>query len=75
MEGGGFKFFSWRVSPEVPLPSKEGTPYFFKDFCLKAKARIWPGLSYMCHIRSTAVQSTFGASQTAMPASVGQEVP
>ena len=28
----------------------------FKDCCLKAKARIWPGLSYVCHVRSTAVQ-------------------
>ena len=26
-----------------------------KDFDLKAKAIIWPGLSYMCHIRSTPV--------------------
>ena len=26
-----------------------------RDFCLKAKARIWPRLSCMCHIRSTAV--------------------
>ena len=25
-----------------------------QDFYLKAKARIWPWLSYMCHIRSTA---------------------
>jgi len=25
----------------------------FKDFHLTAKARIWPWLSYMCHIRST----------------------
>ena len=25
-----------------------------KDFCLDVKARIWPWLSYMCHIRSTA---------------------
>jgi len=25
-----------------------------KDFYLNAKARIWPWLSYMCHIRSTA---------------------
>ena len=25
----------------------------FKDFYMKAKARIWPGLSYMCHFRST----------------------
>ena len=24
----------------------------FKDFNLKAKAGIWPGLSYVCHIRS-----------------------
>ena len=27
----------------------------FKGFYLKAKARIWPWLSDMCHIRSTAV--------------------
>ena len=26
-----------------------------KDFCLKAKARIWPCLSYVCHIRARAV--------------------
>ena len=26
----------------------------FKDVCLKAKARIWPWLSYTCRIRSTA---------------------
>ena len=26
----------------------------FKDFCLKAKARIWSRLSYMCRVRSTA---------------------
>ena len=26
----------------------------FKDFSLKAKARVWPGLSYMCHVGSTA---------------------
>ena len=26
---------------------------YFKDFYLKAKARIWPGLSGVCHIRST----------------------
>ena len=26
-----------------------------KDFCLKAKAIIWPWLSYMCHIHSPAV--------------------
>ena len=26
----------------------------FKDFYLKAKAKIWPCLTYMCHIRSTA---------------------
>ena len=27
----------------------------FPDFDLEAKARFWPGLSDMCHIRSTAV--------------------
>jgi len=37
------------------LPSEEGTPNF-QDFDLKAQARIWPWLSYMLHIRSTAVQ-------------------
>ena len=28
----------------------------FKDFFLKAKARIWAWLSYMCHICSTAIR-------------------
>jgi len=28
----------------------------FKDFDLKMKARIWPRLCYVCHIRSTAVE-------------------
>ena len=27
----------------------------FKDFCLKAKARIWPSLSYIYHIHSAAL--------------------
>ena len=26
----------------------------FQDFYLKAKARMWPCLSYMCHVHSTA---------------------
>ena len=26
----------------------------FEDFYLNAKARIWPWLSYVCHVRSTA---------------------
>ena len=30
------------------------------DFHLKAKARIWPRLSYMCHIRSTAERPSSG---------------
>jgi len=30
----------------------------FKDFHLRAKARIWPWLSCMCRIRSTAVHPT-----------------
>ena len=28
----------------------------FKDFYLKAKARTWPWLSYLCHLRSTAAR-------------------
>ena len=43
---------SWR-SP--PLPAEEETiPWMFQDFCLNAKARIWPWLSYQCRVRSTA---------------------
>ena len=30
----------------------------YKDYYLKAKARIWPGLSHMCHIRSTSGRGT-----------------
>jgi len=32
----------------------------FKDFSLKANTRFWPSLSYMCHIRSTAVAVALG---------------
>ena len=45
-------------SAAFSLPSEEATTYFFKDFYLKAKSRIWPGLSYVCPIRSTAVQQS-----------------
>ena len=35
----------------VPRPSEERTN---TDFYLKTKARIWPRLSFMCHVRSRA---------------------
>ena len=31
------------------------TPHHTTGSYLQAKARIWPGLSYMCHVRSTTV--------------------
>jgi hypothetical protein len=36
---------------------RENTLKGFKDFNLKAKAGIWPWLSYMCHIRYSADSS------------------
>ena len=49
-----------RAKPSSPLPrstaERRGNhSKGFKDLYLKAKARIWPGLSCMCHVRSTAV--------------------
>ena len=39
-----------------PLLSEEGTTSnAVPDMCIRFKARIWPGLSYMCHILSEAV--------------------
>ena len=35
----------------------ENTLEGFKDLDLKAKARIWPRLDYLFHIRTTAVSS------------------
>ena len=35
-----------------PASGEEGTTY---NIYMKAKARIWPWLSYMCQIRSTAL--------------------
>jgi len=34
-----------------------------QDFDLKAKARLWPGLSYLCHIRSEAARTWRGAGR------------
>ena len=31
---------------------RENNLQYFKDFYLRAKARIWPWLSCMCHVRS-----------------------
>ena len=51
---------NFRVLPQpctrhnAELPSEEGTKRF-KDFCLKAKAILWPRLSCMSHIRSNMV--------------------
>ena len=42
-----------KVRLPLPFPSEEET--HLRNFYLKAKARIWPWLSYMCHIRSTVV--------------------
>ena len=49
--------------------AKREQPTYFKEFRLTAKARIWPQLSYLCHIRSTAEQPlrsshTIGVSLT-----------
>ena len=48
---GGLEF----IMSEVPLqPASEprcNKLTHLKDVCLKAKARFWPGLSYMFHIR------------------------
>jgi len=61
--------FSW------PLPKNEGTAaertgsHFqgLEDFSVEAKARIWPWLSYLCHIRSTVklINSSMGCTQQA----------
>jgi len=37
--------------PQTATERKRNNFKDVKDFYLKAKARIWPGLSYMCHIR------------------------
>ena len=41
----------------MPLPRKKGTPHFFESLNVKANARIWPWLSRMFHVRSTADHS------------------
>jgi len=42
----------------------------FKDFSLQVKARIWPRLSCMCHIRST-VDNVFARQVSTSTVSVG----
>ena len=56
----------WKASRQSSLAASErrgNTCKGFKDFYLKVKARICPGLSYMCHIRSTAASKLCGAVQ------------
>ena len=50
-----------------PLQSEEGTTEGVQDSYLRAKALIWPGLSYMCHIRSTAVHISAVLVLTGVP--------
>ena len=52
---GGQIVLSNRVNVyhKSPYPSEEGTPIKHRAFFLKGKARIWPWLSYVCHICST----------------------
>ena len=40
--------------PDVVSAPPGTTSFFGKDFYLKVKAAIWPSLSHICHIRSTA---------------------
>ena len=44
----------------------------FNDFYRKAKARIWPWLSYMCHIRSIAASVQFSIQQQLLSRNVKQ---
>jgi len=37
------------IQSDIRLRATRGQT--FANFCLKTKAKIWPGLSYMCHIR------------------------
>jgi len=44
-----------------------------KNFYLEAKARIWPRLSYMCHIRSTVVREKSALSSASwLPPAFGR---
>ena len=43
------------IPSSSPLPSEKATLQGFKVFNLKARTRFWSWLSYMCHIRSSAV--------------------
>jgi len=48
-------FFFAEQQCVLPAYEQEGkNSKGFKDFQLKAEDRIWPWLSHMCHIRSTA---------------------
>ena len=37
--------------------------HFKEKLYLKAEARIWPGLSYMCHVRSTVAVQTLSLKE------------
>ena len=53
---GRFAPLSYMCHIRFPLPGEEGTTEkVLRMLCLKAKARIWPWMSYMCHVRSTAL--------------------
>ena len=46
--------FSISSNPRPASERRRNNLKYFEGFYLKVKSRIWPGLSWMCHIRSTA---------------------
>ena len=54
--------------PRCPAAGRRGKHLKgFKNFCLKATARIWPRLSYMCHICSKLVSIDSQGQNLARP--------
>ena len=57
-EGRGIGFVQTQWQPRGTAFERSGnTLKRYKRFYLEAKARMWPWLSYLCHIRSKAADS------------------
>ena len=59
--GQGYAFSSVAAMQLLPPMRRGNTSKRCKDFHPKCKARIWPWLSYMCHIHSIAGWEHVGA--------------
>jgi len=62
---GGLVFKAHRLCVSLNAWLESNTLNGFNGVYLKAKARIWPSLEYLCHIRSTAEDDAKGRAPLA----------